>query len=82
MTARFFAQRKHRLSFNCGKFVLSEILHTTVKRLCVDCDDGNWGVVSMLSGKIAVVTGSTSGIGPGISITSAVLPIDGGRTTH
>jgi NAD(P)-dependent dehydrogenase (short-subunit alcohol dehydrogenase family) len=36
----------------------------------------------MLSGKIAVVTGSTSGIGPGISITRAVLPIDGGRTTH
>src|SRR5215475_13494218 len=41
--------------------------HTSVKRLCVDCDDDRWGVVRMLSGKTAVVTGSTSGIGLGIA---------------
>jgi hypothetical protein len=42
----------------------------------------------MLSGKSAIVTGSTSGIGLGIvkddatSITGAVLAVDGGWTAH
>ena len=41
----------------------------------------------MQAGKTAIVTGSTSGIGLGISdeaasITGALLPIDGGWTAH